>query len=44
MTTVGYGDISPSFINAFELLVGIAMMLAGVMVFTVASATLSSIL
>jgi len=44
MTTVGYGDISPSFINPLELIFGIFLMISGVMVFTMASATLSSIL
>ena len=44
MTTVGYGDISPQFINPLELLFGIFLMISGVMVFTIASATLSSIL
>lgn len=44
MTTVGYGDISPSFINPIELVFGIFLMISGVMVFTIASATLSSIL
>ena len=36
MTTVGYGDISPSFINPLELIFGIGLMISGVMVFSMA--------
>lgn len=44
MTTVGYGDISPSKINAIEMLFGILLMIGGVVAFSFASATLTSIL
>lgn len=42
MTTVGYGDISPT--NEIEQIFGIFMMISGVVAFSFATATLSSIL
>jgi len=44
MTTVGYGDISPSKINVAELIFGILLMIGGVTTFSFASASLASIL
>jgi len=44
MTTVGYGDISPTKVNPLEMLYGILLMIVGVVAFTFGSATLTSIL
>lgn len=44
MTTVGYGDISPTKINMLEMIFGIILMIGGVLAFSFASASLASIL
>ena len=44
MTTVGYGDISPTKINSVEIIFGIFLMIGGVVAFSFASASLASIL
>ena len=44
MTTVGYGDISPTKINSIEIIFGIILMIGGVVAFSFASASLASIL
>jgi voltage-gated potassium channel len=44
MTTVGYGDISPTKINVVEMLFGILLMIGGVTTFSFASASLASII
>lgn len=44
MTTVGYGDISPTKVNSIEMVFGICLMIGGVIAFTFASASLASIL
>ena len=44
ITTVGYGDIYPTKINHFELGFGIVLMIGGVIIFSLAQASLTSIL